>query len=69
MMGKLVVIGSSNTDMVIITEGFTKAGETVLGGDFFTFRGLIVAIVAGVLMGFFYRYIASSICTSCCYCM
>lgn len=31
---KIVVIGSSNTDMVIKSDHFPKPGETVLGGEF-----------------------------------
>lgn len=31
---KIVVIGSSNTDMVIKSDRFPKPGETVLGGEF-----------------------------------
>jgi len=33
-MGKILVIGSSNTDMVIKTEKLPAAGETILGGTF-----------------------------------
>lgn len=36
---KIVVIGSSNTDMVIRTRKFPLPGETILGGDFFIFPG------------------------------
>lgn len=32
--GKILVIGSSNTDMVVKTSCFPKPGETILGGDF-----------------------------------
>ncbi len=32
---KILVIGSSNTDMVIKTSRFPLPGETILGGDFF----------------------------------
>ncbi|MFP5040893.1 ribokinase [Parasediminibacterium sp. JCM 36343] len=39
MANKIVVIGSSNTDMVLKTERFPKPGETILGGDFFVFQG------------------------------
>jgi ribokinase len=39
MSNKIVVIGSSNTDMVLKTERFPKPGETILGGDFFVFQG------------------------------
>lgn len=36
---KIVVIGSSNTDMVINTKKFPGPGETVLGGKFFMNMG------------------------------
>ncbi len=39
MNNKIVVIGSSNTDMVLKTARFPKPGETILGGDFFVFQG------------------------------
>lgn len=39
MGNKIVVIGSSNTDMVLKTDRFPKPGETILGGDFFVFQG------------------------------
>lgn len=39
MKNKIVVIGSSNTDMVLKTERFPKPGETILGGNFFVFQG------------------------------
>lgn len=32
---KILVIGSSNTDMVVKTSRFPASGETILGGDFF----------------------------------
>ena len=35
MVAKILVIGSSNTDMVIKTEHLPLPGETVLGGKFF----------------------------------
>jgi len=38
-MSRLVVIGSSNTDMVIRTGKFPVPGETLLGGEFFMFSG------------------------------
>ncbi|MEZ4772944.1 MAG: ribokinase [Bacteroidia bacterium] len=38
-MKKLVVVGSSNTDMVVKTDRFPVPGETILGGDFFMFPG------------------------------
>lgn len=34
MDNSIVVIGSSNTDMVVRTERFPAAGETILGGNF-----------------------------------
>lgn len=34
-MNKILVVGSSNTDMVIKTSKFPAPGETILGGDFF----------------------------------
>lgn len=36
---RIVVVGSSNTDMVIKTESFPRPGETLLGGEFFLFPG------------------------------
>ncbi len=33
-MSKILVVGSSNTDMVIKTKNFPLPGETVLGGEF-----------------------------------
>jgi ribokinase len=36
---KIVVVGSSNTDMVIRTPAFPRPGETVLGGEFFMAPG------------------------------
>ena len=38
-MPNILVIGSSNTDMVVKTERFPQAGETILGGEFFMFPG------------------------------
>jgi ribokinase len=38
-MAKIVVIGSSNTDMVVKTKKFPAPGETILGGEFFMFSG------------------------------
>ncbi len=34
-MGKIYVIGSSNTDMVVKTSTLPKPGQTVMGGEFF----------------------------------
>lgn len=38
-MPAVLVIGSSNTDMVVKTKRFPQPGETILGGDFFMFPG------------------------------
>jgi len=38
-MGKILVIGSSNTDMVVKTPNFPRPGETIIGGEFFMFPG------------------------------
>jgi len=38
-MAEIVVIGSSNTDMVVKTHQFPAPGETILGGEFFMFAG------------------------------
>jgi ribokinase len=38
-MKKILVIGSSNTDMVIKTTRFPQPGETILGGNFFMNQG------------------------------
>ena len=38
-MGSILVIGSSNTDMVVKTDSFPSPGQTVLGGQFFMFPG------------------------------
>ncbi|CAN5851839.1 ribokinase [soil metagenome] len=35
MTGSIVVVGSTNTDMVIKTDRFPQPGETLLGGEFF----------------------------------
>jgi ribokinase len=35
----ILVVGSSNTDMVIKTQRFPLPGETILGGNFFLFPG------------------------------
>jgi ribokinase len=39
MKPKIVVVGSSNTDMVVNVEAFPAAGETVLGSRFMTVQG------------------------------
>lgn len=36
---RIIVVGSSNTDMVVRTERFPNPGETILGGDFFMNQG------------------------------
>jgi len=38
-MSKIIVVGSSNTDMVVKTKRFPEPGETIIGGDFFMFPG------------------------------
>ena len=38
-MGKVVVIGSANTDMVVESDRFPAPGETILGGRFFMNSG------------------------------
>lgn len=39
MNNKIIVVGSSNTDLVVKTDRFPKPGETLLGGNFFVFQG------------------------------
>jgi len=39
MAGRIVVVGSSNTDMIIKAPRIPKPGETVIGGEFFTAAG------------------------------
>jgi len=39
MMKKIVVVGSSNTDLVIKVSDIPRPGETLLGGEFNTFPG------------------------------
>ena len=36
---KIVVVGSSNTDMTVKSKSLPKPGETVLGGDFYMQQG------------------------------
>lgn len=38
-MSQVLIIGSSNTDMVVKTAHFPAPGETVIGGTFFMFPG------------------------------
>jgi ribokinase len=39
MAGRIVVVGSSNTDMIIKLDRIPKPGETLLGGEFVTAAG------------------------------
>ena len=39
MKNNIYVIGSSNTDMVIKSDYIPKPGETIIGGNFYTFQG------------------------------
>ena len=39
MSKPIIVVGSSNTDMVIKAERFPQPGQTILGGEFFLFPG------------------------------
>ena len=39
MSKNIVVVGSSNTDMIIKTDKIPKPGETVIGGKFFKAAG------------------------------
>ncbi|MBP5360152.1 MAG: ribokinase [Bacteroidaceae bacterium] len=36
---KIVIVGSSNTDLVVRVEHFPQAGETIMGSDFMTAQG------------------------------
>jgi len=50
----IIVVGSSNTDMVIQTNKFPSPGETLLGGKFFLFpggKGANQAVAAARLKG------------------
>ena len=38
-MSKILVVGSSNTDLIIKVKEIPRPGETLLGGAFFTFPG------------------------------
>ena len=38
-MKKIIVIGSSNIDMVVKTSHLPVPGETILGGEFFMHQG------------------------------
>jgi ribokinase len=38
-MSKIIVVGSSNTDLIVRAERLPRPGETVLGSDFFTAAG------------------------------
>ena len=35
----IVIVGSSNTDLVVRVDHFPKAGETIIGTDFMTAQG------------------------------
>lgn len=53
-MGKIIVIGSSNTDMVVKAKKIPSPGETVLGGTFFMNpggKGANQAVAAARLKG------------------
>src|SRR3954468_24549885 len=39
MKAKIVVVGSSNTDMILKLDRIPKPGETILGGAFITAAG------------------------------
>ena len=57
MCGKIVVIGSSNTDLVIRVPRIPRPGETIIGSAFSTMQGgkganqAIAARKAGVSSG------------------
>lgn len=38
-MNKIVVVGSSNTDMTVCSERFPESGQTLLGGEFMMSQG------------------------------
>jgi ribokinase len=59
---KVLIIGSSNTDMVVKTEAFPKPGETVLGGTFLMNPGGKGAnqAVAAARLGADVRFIAKT---------
>ena len=53
-MGKIIVIGSSNTDMVIKSKKLPSPGETILGGTFLMNpggKGANQAVAAARLQG------------------
>jgi len=62
MSGKILVIGSSNTDLVIKTEDFPKPGETVLGQTFLMNPGGKGAnqAVAAARLGAHVRFVAKT---------
>ncbi|TDE10270.1 ribokinase [Dyadobacter psychrotolerans] len=62
MSKKVLVIGSSNTDMVVKTAAFPKPGETVLGGKFFMNPGGKGAnqAVAAARLGANVRFVAKT---------
>jgi ribokinase len=63
---KILVVGSSNTDLVVFCDRLPKPGETVLGGEFKTFGGgkganqAVAAARAGAQVTFLGAYGADS---------
>jgi ribokinase len=61
MKAKIVVVGSSNTDMILKLERIPKPGETILGGEFVTAAGgkganqAVAAAKAGAAVTFIAR--------------
>lgn len=61
MLKKIVVVGSSNTDMIIQLERLPKPGETIVGGEFTTAAGgkganqAVAAVRAGGEVSFICR--------------
>jgi ribokinase len=61
MKAKIVVVGSSNTDMILKLERIPKPGETILGGEFVTAAGgkganqAVAAAMAGGAVTFIAR--------------
>ena len=44
-MKKIIVIGSSNIDMVVKTSHLPVPGETILGGEFFMNQGGTIFLI------------------------
>ena len=61
LMKKIIVVGSSNTDMVIRSERLPRVGESVVGGDFMMAGGGKGAnqAVAAARMGHNVRFVAA----------